>query len=411
MKERCVNIDWLEVYVIENEAYFPMDARFFTRQGYFVRAREYGTRTYREMFEVFDERNRPFLEVRRNPFSDTSKKGGLFSPMSAHIRLTNSACYAENPVANLRDFLAKWGYDFRKIYRLDICLDFVRFDRGDEPLKFLNRFIAGKFSKVNQARITSHGADIWAGRVWNSVTWGNPKSMVSTKLYCKTKELAEVRDKPYIRWAWFTCGLIDDPISCAARNADGKLEPVDVWRVEFSIKSSANRWFLIEKATGKRGNIPMPHGFDMYDTKQKLLTAFASLAQHYFRFKVYEPDKRKDRCRDKILFDFSPLDTFYAIDRLASHQANAKPEQRLITRLLVFAEMHPNPQVRQAVDCLVDYIRRCIMFDYIDSELSGADVLALQRLVADRSRGLRDKSIAQQFEELKQIIRGIPDLF
>lgn len=411
MKERCVNIDWLEVYVLESTSHYPCDADFFARHGYFVKSRDYGTRVYREMFTIHGRDGNPWLEIRRNPFSTQARNNGFFSPYSCHIRLTNAACYSEYAIRDLRDFLARWDYTFNKIYRLDICLDFVTFDRGDDPNKFLQRFIAGKYSKINQANITAHGSDVWAGRVWNSVSWGNPKSMVSTKMYCKTKELAEVRDKPYIRWAWFTSQLIDDPVKCAKRLDDGTLCPVDVWRVEFSVKSSANRWFLIEKATGKRGNIPMPHSLDMYDTKQKLLTAFASLAQHYFRFKYYEPEIRKDRCKDKVLFDFSPLDTFYQIDRLASHTANAKPEERLITHLRAFAITHPVKQVKEAVDVLVNELERIILYKYSNPMLTSIDILALQRLIADRSRGIRDTSITKQLEELKKTLAEIPDIF
>lgn len=411
MKERCVNIDWLEVYVIESASHYPCDADFFTRQGYFVHPREYGTRVYREMFSLDDEHGNPWIEIRRNPFSTTARNNGFFSPYSCHVRLANCACYELNAISKLRDFLAKYDYQFQKIYRLDICLDFVTFDRGDDPNRFLQRFIAGRYSKINQANITVHGSDMWAGRLWNSVSWGNPKSMVSTKMYCKTKELAEVRDKPYIRWSWFLSQLIDDPVSCTKRNEDGQLEKVDVWRVEFSIKSSANRWFLIEKSTGKRGNIPMPHSLDMYDTKEKLLTAFASLAQHYFKFKVYEADKRKDRCKDKVLFDFSPLDTFYQIDRLASHTANAKPEERLIAHLRAFALTHPVAQVKEAVSVLITELERIILHKYSNPMLTSLDILALQRLIADRSRGIRDESITKQLEDLKQSLANIPNIF
>lgn len=411
MTERCVNIDWLEVYVLESAAHYPCNADFFMREGYFVHPRDYGTRVYAEMFSIDDNHGNPWLEIRRNPFSTTARNHGFFSPYSCHIRLTNNACYEEQAINKLREFLAKYDYQFQKIYRLDICLDFVRFDRGDDPNKFLQRFIAGKYSKINQANITAHGSDLWAGRIWNSVSWGNPKSMVSTKMYCKTKELAEVKDKPYIRWAWFLSKLIDDPVSCTKRNEDGVLEKVDVWRVEFSIKSSANRWFVIEKTTGKRGNIPMPHSLDMYDTKLKLLTAFASLAQHYFRFKVYEADKRKDRCRDKVLFDFSPLDTFYQIDRLASHAANAKPEERLITHLRAFALTHPIAQVKEAVRVLIDELEKLILHKYSNPMLTSLDIIALQRLIADRSRGIRDESITKQLEELRKTIANIPNYF
>lgn len=411
MTTRCVNIDWLELYVLESASHSPCDADFFRRHGYWVTEREYGTRVYKQMFTVHDEHGQPWIEIRREPFSTVAKNNGFFSPLSCHVRLTNYACYADDAISRFRDFLAKFDYSFVKIYRLDVCLDFETFDRGDDPNRFLQRFMAGRYSKVNQANIAAHGADIWAGRVWNSVSWGNPKSMVSTKMYCKTKELAEVKDKPYIRYAWFTSGLIDDPVSCTKCDENGEKRKVDIWRVEFSIKSSANRWFVIERSTGKRGKIPLPHSLDMYDTRQKLLTVFASLAQHYFHFKVFEPDTRKDRCRDKVLFDFSPLDTFYQVDRLASHAANAKPEERLITHLRAFLLTHQIKEVREAVLTLIDYLNRDILHKYSNPMFTTLDVLALQRLIADRSRGIRDKSVVKQLEELKQSLRNIPDVF
>ena len=65
---RCVNIDWLEVYCLESiEA--PRNAQFFRARGFKVKEREYGTPQYREMFTIYDSEDFPQFEVRRNPYS------------------------------------------------------------------------------------------------------------------------------------------------------------------------------------------------------------------------------------------------------------------------------------------------------------------------------------------------------
>ena len=54
---------------------------------------------------------------------------------------------------------------------------------------------------------------------------------------------------------------------------------------------------------------------DMYDSRDKLLMLFASLAQHYFHFKYYEPEQRKDRCKDKVLFQWSEMEYTYKVGK------------------------------------------------------------------------------------------------
>ena len=74
---RCVNIDWLEVYALEDASKFPCNAEYFRSQGYIVREREYGTRQYHEMFTLLDDNMNPFMEIRRNPKSGDSGFSGI----------------------------------------------------------------------------------------------------------------------------------------------------------------------------------------------------------------------------------------------------------------------------------------------------------------------------------------------
>lgn len=411
MKQRCINLDWLEVYALESNDRYPCNADYYRNRGYNVVERDYGTRIYAEMFTICDAHGQPCIEIRRNPFSNKSKDGGMFPAESCHLRLHNSMCYLNNAVSYLREFMALNCYIFKKIFRLDICNDFEYFDRGDDPDKFLQRFIQGRYSKVNQANISAHGKDQWSGRTWNSVSWGQPKSMVSTKMYNKTMELSEARDKPYIKQAWFMCHLIDNPVDMTKRKEDGTIYKPVIWRVEFSIKSSAQKWFIIERNFGKKGKIPMPHSLDMYDTREKLLQVFASLAMHYFHFKIYEDGVRKDRCRDKILFDFSALDTFYTVDRLASHTANNTVAQRLLAYLRNYALCHPYGEGYNLTKELIKIIEREILRNMNNPDYSHADIIALQQLIAQRIQGIKQDSIQQQLNDILTTIKSNPQLF
>ena len=187
-KTRCVNIDWLEVYCLESNDRFPCNADYYREHGYFVREREYGTRIYKEMFEIEDEHGEPWIEIRRNPASADSSFTGLV-PQSTHIRLKNRSCYFDRPVEKLRDFLIANDYIFQRIYRIDVCYDFILFDDGSRPDKFCQRYLAHKFTKINQCKVATHGEDNWSAFDWESISWGSRKSMVTTKIYDKSKEL------------------------------------------------------------------------------------------------------------------------------------------------------------------------------------------------------------------------------
>lgn len=397
---RCVNIDWLEVYCIEDVSQDALDANFFRAAGWRVTEREYGTRVYKEVFKLYDNFDRPFIEIRRNPASTIDKGGGLFDPRSCHIKLSNLYCYTNNPIDILRDFLTRYNYQYKRLHRLDICYDFIRFDEGDDPQKFIDRYMEGRYAKVNQTNISVYGCDRWSNRVWQTVSWGKPSSMVSTKIYNKTLELEQVHDKPYIRQAWHHAGLIDDPISCTCVDKDGKRYSPNIWRVEFSLKSAAKRWIMYETNKGrKEKKEAYPHTLSCYDTRDKLITAFANLSSHYFRFKVFQQGVRKDRCRDKILFRFAPSDTTYTIDRLASHVCRSDTMQRLITRLLQYSETTYNYEVKKACSTVIHSIQ-----DYLAQQYTASNDAVLNQAIATI---LRDATEGRTVLPLAEMIAQI----
>lgn len=364
---RCCNIDWLEVHCLEPSFDDKRDANFFQRQGWVVRSREYGTRVYQEMFVLLEHgTSEPLIEVRRNPSSTKSKGIQVLEPLSCHLRLTNRACYLDSPAAIMFEFIRRYNYTFRRISRIDIALDFEKFDSGDNPAEFIKRYMKGNIRKCNVTTIRPHGEDTWTGQSWNSISWGAKKSMIGTKLYNKSLELKQVKDKPYIRQAWFLAGLVDDYFTMKKKAQDGSLYEPTIWRLEFSISSSVRGWFRIEDDQTKGGIRSMNNTLDCYFSKQQCLNIFASLAAHYFHFKypqfkafTHEP-VRKDRCPDKVLFKFTDQEQFYKIDNSLLVSSSDMPAKidALILKLEAYKMQKPVPEIIKACDCIIESLKK-----------------------------------------------------
>ena len=300
-RERIVGIDWLEMFVSERGDR-DYTANGFRARGYDVVERDYGTKTMAEMFTLLDRRGYPFIEIRRAPrgLSSIDKKM-VYQDGDSYVRLSNMYCYDANPVAVMEEFLQRERYTIKKIYRIDLFSDFEIFDSGDKPANVIRRIVNHTYSKMNQSQRRVSGQDTWTECFDNWVSWGKKGSMVSTKMYDKTKELKETgMHKPYIAELWRKYGYIDD-ITHLSKNGT----EVQMWRVEFSIKGNAKGWIYIDKDdTEDGGEHHLDHSLKLYSQHLGVVNAFANLVPYYFHFKIYEEGKRKSLCQDKILFIF-----------------------------------------------------------------------------------------------------------
>lgn len=375
-RRRCVNLDWLEVHVYEPLTE-PRTADYFRSAGFVVHEREYGTRVYRSMFTLEDTNGQPFIEVRREPKSTGDI--GIHLINECHLRLNNRTCYYDNAADIMAQFIVRYGYEFQRISRVDVCLDFERFDFGDLPDKFVERYLKHRYAKINQANIHAHGADEWAGQSWNSLSWGAQTSQVSTKLYNKTLQLAQVKDKPYIRWSWYECGLVDEPIHCTKTKTDGTTYTPDIWRVEFSVRSSVKRWFVIEQNGKRKDYRSIRNTLDMWTGRENLWKMWSSLARHYFRFKKYQPNVRKDRCEDKLLFDLSSESEFYKIEKLPGVVPQSTELERLMRKLQDYRLRHYDDELRDAVDIIVKAIKDEQVTSDVGGIFSWAEIQAIRQ--------------------------------
>lgn len=413
---RCVNLDWLEVCALE-PIDSPHDPNYFRACGFVVEVRGYGTKVWEEMFTLLGQDGLGLIEVRRKPKSE------IIAQNICHLRLVNRACYFPDAANLMKRFLDQYGYEFHHITRVDICLDFEKFDYGDDPQVFLQRYIEKKYSKINQANIATRGADKWEGRDWNSVSWGAPSSDIGTKFYNKTMELYDPitkrYGKPYIRQQWEAAGMVDDGTLMIKYDKNGKPYTPQIWRVEFSIRSSVRSWFVIWLDGKRNHKQSIRNTLDMYDSREKLLILFASLSQHYFhfkhlikRYKFYEEGHssgypvRKDRCPDKLLFRWNQDQTTFKVEK--QHVSTSKPPSRELVRLLSMLKEFRNrtveKDIRTSSNQIIEYIEYRLKQDDMNAPMTREQVEELQtmlRLKIERPYLDHDRILKMARQEMK----------
>lgn len=400
---RCVNLDWLEISAEESNSRYPCDADYFRSRGFIVHERDYGTRVWGEVFTIEDENGHDWIEVRRKPPSGASEFKGL-NEYSCRLRVVNAQLYVKDCVQRFRDFLATNDYIFKRIFRIDIAYDFEYFDSKDLPARFARRYLECKYRKINQCKMNGYANDTWTAFEWESLSWGSPHSMVSTKLYNKTKEIETVsKHKVYIPYSWFVCGLIDDPINLTKVDSDGKLYKPEIWRLEFSMRSQAERWLVIEDQSGKRvKKKAIPHTLDMFDAPDKIWQRFQDLAFHYFRFKKYVPDKRKDLCPDKVLFHWDKDHEWKQLDMALRPSRPDNDLQILIRHLKRYQIRTSNMKVREAIDVILDALRMVDLRRFTPRQLF-VETNALRQTLSIRLKH-PEVDVIETYETIKQML-------
>ena len=400
---RCVNLDWLEVSCEESNNRFPCDPEYFRSRGFIVHERDYGTRVWGQVFTIEDSEGHDWIEVRRCPPSGASDFKGL-NEYSCRLRVVNAQLYVDGCVQRFRDFLATHDYIFKRIYRIDIAYDFEYFDSGDQPARFARRYVECKYRKINQCKMNAFANDTWTSFDWESLSWGSPHSMVSTKLYNKTREIETVsKQKTYIVYSWFLNGLIDDPVNRLRVNSDGVKYKPEIWRLEFSMKSQADRWLVIEDQSGKRvKKKAIPHTLEMFDATDKVWQRFQDLAFHYFHFKKYVKDRRKDLCPDKVLFHWDKDHEWRQLDMAIRPTKPDNELMILVRHLRAYKTRTGDMRVRDAIDVILEALKDVELRRYTPKQLF-TEVNALRQALSIRLR-YPETDIVETYETIKTML-------
>lgn len=194
------------------------------------------------------------------------------------IKLENSCLYVADWYFILTDILATLQWQPKKISRLDLAADFNYFIGGLLPSTFLRKYVcknAASYIRIGSNKFCVYGLKDMRKTSFDSIRWGSRQNGVSVYMYNKTRELNEVKNKPYIRALWKTHELSTT---------------LDVWRVEISITSQG---LGLKNATDDMFHTLFVDDLKDPDAPQRFFKVYAA---KYFRF--MRTDRQAKRKRD-----------------------------------------------------------------------------------------------------------------
>ncbi len=217
-----LSVDWLSLYVEDLPNHNLEDYNYLTDGRFKFEKQVHGTQSYSELYMVFDvhENRTLFAEIAKNPYSKIlCESGGI-------IKMSNSVLYAPHCWDIYIDLLEFLHATTKSVNRIDLACDFVPVN-GSEQLFIRKVANAELYRRGRLGKFSFYGSYVNHQLVYTGATWGSRQSNVFTRLYNKTQEMLDEKDKPYIRSLWYQYGLVS-----SMDDTDTK-----VWRVEFEVKN------------------------------------------------------------------------------------------------------------------------------------------------------------------------------
>lgn len=273
----AINVDWLQLFCHDDND-LDLDVTYNGRSSFEFKLRPNGSRHFKQIWDVVNSDGDNYAVIQRLPHSS------IISARSAIIQLCNRELYRSFYVSELIIFMKTHHFRYKSMTRLDVCFDSNVLHNGLKHSSLIKGIMLQKYLKNKQGNVKWNFASIAnVGRPMecNSCSFGSKTSAVSTKMYNKTLELKEVKNKPYIVENWRYNGLDAEQ---------------DVWRIEISIKSDAKDSIRISDGSIFRLNP------DSLQLQKDVEDVFFSYADTYFCFKINDGKKNKTRMKDLQIF-------------------------------------------------------------------------------------------------------------
>lgn len=207
-----VSVDWLQYY---GHFRCEFNSQRVTSHGLSVSDVGHGSKVFNKLFRITSNKYKKELAtIAFEPYSS------VMHPKSVIIKLANEVLYREDVFSFGRWLMEVLDVEYRGITRLDLSYDCIYLMNGLKPANLVAGYVKGQFIKKGcQKQFYLNGEQRYniskatkienssLGHQWQGITWGKRSSGIQCQIYNKSKELREVKDKPWIRDAWQAAGL------------------------------------------------------------------------------------------------------------------------------------------------------------------------------------------------------------
>lgn len=241
-----ISVDWFQVYCSNTGKIDPQKGCLYQSANIDPRGNRliYEVREAREFNPIYKYSYSIFVHGWCYAHVSMVPRMQQLAADSVAVKVHNRLLYMSSWAWYLTDICETFGWRIKNITRLDLALDFQKFDDGRLPVDFIRYYFTpavdgtasfirkgGKnnFAAMGDKQVQKEmreGKNYVTGCApdFDYLRFGTRKSSFSSYLYNKSRELEEQHDKKYIRKAWDAAGIIED-------------DNLPVYRLEFSVNS------------------------------------------------------------------------------------------------------------------------------------------------------------------------------
>lgn len=297
MEKYCISVDWLQVCCYSNNLAFLLNNDYYNKVDslpYWLELQPLETRNFARFIRVHTKVGNDWrycADILAVPRST------MLNSNIVLVKIHNRFLYSQNYIRLLYNICATFKLSIKGLTRLDLCYDCNNFHGGLKPHKFIKEFVTAEFDSPRYIyKVGAKSFRVYGGKSVSSATkfsgieFGSGKSSKRCYIYDKTRELQEVKDKPWIRQYWQENGLISD-------------EKTHVYRAEISIKCDGMD--LLNMSTGELFKLS-PEYLKSQPAIEKLFHFYAARMFRFHRKGKHTRVRDYDRIE---LFENSPIIT------------------------------------------------------------------------------------------------------
>lgn len=297
MEKYCISVDWLQVCCYSNNLAFLLNNDYYNKVDslpYWLELQPLETRSFARFIRVHAKVGNDWrycADILAVPRST------MLNSNIVLVKIHNRFLYSQNYIKLLYNICDTLKLSIKGLTRLDLCYDCNSFHGGLKPHKFIKEFVTAEFDspryiyKVGAKQFRVYGGkSVSSATKFSGIEFGSGKSSKRCYIYDKTRELAEVKDKPWIRQYWQQNGLISD-------------SKTHVYRAEISIKCDGMD--LLNMSTGELFKLS-PEYLRSQPAIEKLFHFYAARMFRFHRKGRHTRVRDYDRIE---LFENSPVIT------------------------------------------------------------------------------------------------------
>ena len=243
---RNVGIDWLQV---------SFKGRLAFSSKYVVKQMDIETKIFKMVSGIYYN-NELIATATHTP------KSPILDPALVIIKIENKQLYVSDPVQLMQDFQKEFNLTFVNITRIDLFRDFNELKYGLTANNLITKFVKGEYLRKGKGEFRLIGNSC-RGIDYSYLRFGGNTSDFQVYMYNKSKEMREVKHKP---WIVERAGVVGVDTSR------------DFWRLEVSCKNCKK-----EVVSLKTGEFKVPD-LTYFEDDRNVQSYYYALISKYFGF-------------------------------------------------------------------------------------------------------------------------------